>query len=53
MTKEEREKIQEKYKGKLPEPLTSQFVEKTPKDEAIKCYKERKARTAELFPSGK
>ena len=52
MTKEEREKIQEKYKGKVPEPLTSQFWEKTPKDEAIKCYNEQKARTAELFLSG-
>lgn len=52
MTKEEREKIQEKYKDKVPEPLTSQFLEKTPKNEAIKCYKERKAKTAELFPTG-
>ena len=52
MTKEEREKIQEKYKDKVPEPLTSQFLEKTPKNEAIKSYKERKAKTAELFPTG-
>ena len=52
MTKEEREKIQEKYKDKVPEPLISQFLEKTPKNEAIKCYKERKAKTAELFPTG-
>ena len=51
MTKEEREKIQQKYKGKVPEPLTSQFLEKISKNEAIKCYKERKAKTAELFPS--
>ncbi len=52
MTKEEWKKIQEKYEDKIPEPLTSQFLEKTPKSEAIKCYKERKAKTAELFLSG-
>jgi hypothetical protein len=50
--KEKRKKIQEKYEDKIPEPLTSQFLEKTPKSEAIECYKERKAKTAELFPSG-
>ena len=49
--KEEQKKIQEKYEDKIPEPLTSKFLEKTPKDEAIKCYKERKTKTAELFPS--
>jgi hypothetical protein len=53
MTKEERKKIKDTYKDKVPEPLTSQFLEKTPKSEAIKCYRERKAKTAELFPSGK
>ncbi len=51
MTKEERKKIQEKYED-ISEPLTSQFLEKTPKSEDIKYYKERKAKTAELFPSG-
>ena len=53
MTKEERKKIKDTYKDKVPEPLTSQFLEKTPTSEAIKCYRERKAKTAELFPSGK
>jgi hypothetical protein len=53
MTKEERKKIKDTYKDKVTEPLTSQFLEKTPKSEAIKCYRERKAKTAELFPSGK
>ena len=52
MTKEERGKILKKYKDK-PKPLASQFLEKTPKNEAIKSYKERKAKTAELFQSGK
>ena len=52
MTKEERKKIKDKYKDKVPEPLTSQFVDKTPKNEAIKSYREQKAKTAELFPSG-
>ena len=52
MTKEERKKIKDKYKDKVPEPLSSQFVDKTPKNEAIKSYRERKAKTAELFPSG-
>lgn len=53
MTKEVREKINGKYKDKVPEPLWSQFSEKTPKNEAVKCYREGKAKTAELFPSGK
>ena len=44
MTKEEREKIKDNYKDKVPEPLTSQFVDKS--------YRERNAKTAELFPSG-
>ena len=52
MTKEEQKKIKNKYKDKVPEPLTSQFVDKTPKNEAIKSYREQKAKTAELFPSG-
>ena len=50
MTKEERKKIKDKYKDKVPEPLTSQFVDKTPKNEAIKSYREQKAKTTELFP---
>ena len=52
MTKEEQKKVKDKYKDKVPEPLTSQFLHKTPKNEAIKSYRERKAKTAELFPSG-
>jgi hypothetical protein len=46
MTKEERKKIKDTYKDKVPEPLTSQFLEKTPTSESIKCYRERKAKTA-------
>ena len=53
MTEEERKKIKESYQEKIPNPLTSQFTSRTPKNEAKKCFKERKARTAELFPSGK
>ena len=53
ITKEVREKIKDKYKEKVPEPLTSRFPEKTPKNEAVKCYRKQKAKTAELFPSGK
>ena len=41
LTKEEREKIQEKYKDKVPEPLTSQFLEKTPKNEATRSEKRK------------
>ena len=53
LTKEKQKKIKDTYKDKVSEPLTSQFLEKTPKNEAIKHYRERKAKTAELFSPGK
>ena len=34
MTKQERETMREKYKTKIPEPLTSQFPERASKDTA-------------------
>jgi hypothetical protein len=44
--------IKKKYKRKVPEPLNSQFANKTPRDDAIIKNAARKRKVAELFPSG-
>ena len=52
ITKEERELMREKYKTKVPEPLTSQFTERVSKEDAILRHASRKRTRTELFPSG-
>lgn len=52
MTKQERETMREKYKTKIPEPLTSQFPERASKDTAVGRHRARKQLQTELFPSG-
>ena len=51
--KEERESIRDRYKAKVPEPLSNQFPERASKDEAIMRHTQRKQTSTELFPSGK
>lgn len=46
------DKIKKKYKRKVPEPLNSQFENRTPWDNAITKNTARKRKVAELFPSG-
>lgn len=46
------DKIKKKYKRKVPEPLNSQFENKTPRDDAITKNTARKRKVAELVPSG-
>ena len=53
ITKEERETIRMKYKGKIPETLTNQFPGRASKETAIGRHKARKQLRTELFPSGK
>ena len=53
MTKQERETVREKYKAKIPEPLTNQFPERASKDIAVTRLRARKQLQTELFPSGK
>lgn len=53
ITKEERETIRKKYKGKIPETLTNQFPGRASKETAIGRHKARKQLRTELFPSGK
>lgn len=45
--------MKQKYKAKVPDPLNTQFPNKTPRDDAIKNRNARKRRVAEFFPSGK
>jgi len=52
MTKLERETMREKYKAKIPEPLTNQFPERASKDTAVGRHRARKQLQTELFPSG-
>ena len=52
ITKEERESIRERYKGKIPEPLTNQFPDRASKETAIKRHVTRKQLRTELFHSG-
>ena len=52
MTKQERETIKEKYKAKIPEPLTNQFPARASKDTAVRLHRARKQLQTELFPSG-
>ena len=52
MTKQERETIKEKYKAKIPEPLTNQFPARASKDTAVRRHRARKQLQTELFPSG-
>ena len=52
MTKQERETMREKYKAKIPEPLTNQFPERASKDTAVKRHQARKQLQTKLFPSG-
>ena len=52
MTKQERETMREKYKAKIPEPLTNQFPERASKDTAVRRHRARKQLQTELFPSG-
>lgn len=53
ITKEERDSIREKYKGKIPEALTNQFPDRVSKETAIERHDARKRLRTELFPSGK
>ena len=53
MTKEERETIMEKYKGKIPGTLTNQFPGRASKETAIGRHEARKQLRTELFSSGK
>jgi len=48
MTKQERETMREKYKAKIPEPLTN----RASKDTAVGRHRARKQLQTELFPSG-
>ena len=52
ITKKEREAIREKYKGKIPEPLTNQVPDRVSKETAIGRHDARKWLRTELFPSG-
>ena len=52
-TETQRKEIRKKYHAKVPEALTSQFVERRSKEEAIKHHEERKQTRTELFPDGK
>ena len=52
MTKQERETMREKYKAKIPEPLTNQFPERASKNTAVRRHQARKQLQTELFPSG-
>lgn len=53
ITKEERETIRKKYKGKIPKTLTNQFPGRASKETVIGRHKARKQLRTELFPSGK
>lgn len=44
--------MRQKYKAKVPEPLTNQFPDRLSKDDAIKRHASRKRIRTELFPTG-
>ena len=51
-TKEERQKIKEKFKTKIPEPLNRQFAERLTKQQAVEIDCVRKRKIAQLYPAG-
>jgi len=53
MTKEQRETIREKYKGKIPGIVTNQFPGRASRETAIGHHEARKQLRTELFPSGR
>ena len=52
-SEESLEKIKTKYKKRVPAPLSSQFDNRAPWDEAIRKTAAWKRKVAELFPSGR
>ena len=51
-TKEERQKIKEKFKTKIPEPLNRQFAERLTKQQAVEIDGVRKRKISQLYPAG-
>ena len=51
-SKEDRNRVKEKYKEKVPDPLNRQFPDRVPKEQAIENHGARKQLIAELFPAG-
>ena len=51
-SKEDRNRVKEKYKEKVPDPLNRQFPDRVPKEQAIENHGARKRLIAELLPAG-
>lgn len=53
MSKDDRQKLAQKYNGKVPQPLNTQFPGRANKSAAVEQYTKRNEREAtQLYPAG-